>query len=168
MTTTIDNPRLAVFASVLGDELRRLRTKRGWTRKELLRHLESHISIQTVATYELGSRQCSVIRLVELCHALGVHAHDLLARVQARADIDVSDRLVLDLHQIVRDRQAELAPLRRWAQQRLVQAKRDHAHAVALELAALESMAQLCGMTTVDLVRRLRQMVHHDPRLNTA
>lgn len=159
MTITVDNPRLSIFACVLGDELRRARNERGWTRRELMRHLESDISIQTVATYEAGSRQCSVARLVELCDAMGVHAHDLLARVHERAEADASDRLVLDLNRIVRDCPTELMPLRRWAQQRLAQADRGQAHAVPVDLVALESMAQLCGVATVDLIRRLRQLV---------
>jgi transcriptional regulator with XRE-family HTH domain len=159
MTITVDNPRLSVFACVLGDELRRARNERGWTRRELMRHLASDISIQTVATYEAGSRQCSVVRLVELCDAMGVHAHDLLARVHERAEADASDRLVLDLNRIVRNCPPELMPLRRWAQQRLAQCDRGQAHAVPVDLVALESMAQLCGVTTVDLIRRLRQLV---------
>jgi transcriptional regulator with XRE-family HTH domain len=160
MTITADSPRLSVFACVLGDELRRTRMQRGWSRKDLLNHLESRISIQTVATYEAGSRQCSVARLVELCQAMGVHAHELLARVHQRAEIDTPGRLMLDLTQVVQDRQAELVPLRRWAEERLNQTDRDRPPAVPLDLAALESLAQLCGTTTIDLIRRLRQFVH--------
>jgi transcriptional regulator with XRE-family HTH domain len=115
MTLSVDNSQVSVFASALGDELRRTRKQRGWSRKQLQDHLESRISIQTVATYESGRRQCSVARLVELCEAMDVYAHDLLARVQQRAETDMSDRLVLDLERIVRDRQPELTPLRRWA-----------------------------------------------------
>ena len=54
--------------------IRSLRKQRGWTRKELNRRLQSDISLQTLATYELGTRQCSVTRLVEICVALGVPA----------------------------------------------------------------------------------------------
>src|SRR3981081_3049844 len=54
------------YQRILGDELRKLRRQRGWTRKELNQHLQSEISLQTLATYELGTRQCSVVRLVGL------------------------------------------------------------------------------------------------------
>lgn len=157
MTTTDDKSRFRVFACMLGDELRRTRVQRGWSRRDLLSHLESPISVQTVATYEAGSRQCSAARLVELCQAMGVHAHDLLARVHQRAEIDIPGRLVLDLDQVAQARQAELMPLRRWAQQRLNQAGHVQPHVVSLDMAALESLAQLCGMTALDLIRRLRQ-----------
>jgi len=158
MSLTVDNSQVSVFACALGDELRRTRKQLGWSRKQLLDHLESQISIQTVATYESGRRQCSVARLVEICRAMDVYAHDLLARVQKRTEAETTDRLVVDLRRIVRDRQPELIPLRRWAQQRLGQAGGDAAHAVPLDLAALESMAELCGMTTLDLIKRLRAL----------
>lgn len=54
------------YQRILGEELRKLRTERGWTRKELGEKLQSGISLQTLATYELGTRQCSVVRLAEL------------------------------------------------------------------------------------------------------
>jgi transcriptional regulator with XRE-family HTH domain len=163
MTLTVDSSQISTFASSLGDELRRTRKQRGWSRKQLLDHLESQISIQTVATYESGRRQCSVARLVEICQAMDVYAHDLLARVQQRAELDMSDHLVLDLHRIARGCQPELAPLYRWAHQRLAHAEDGTAYAVPLDLAALESMAELCGMTTVDLTRRLRQLAADGP-----
>jgi transcriptional regulator with XRE-family HTH domain len=160
MTITDERPRLNAFACMLGDELRRTRLQRGWSRRDLLGHLQSRISIQTIATYEAGSRQCSVARLVELCQAMGVHAHELLARVHQRTEIDMPGRLMLDLHQVAQDQQTALMPLRRWAQERLNQADRDKAAPVPLEVAALESLAQLCDMTTMDLIRRLRWCVH--------
>lgn len=162
MSLNVDNSHVSShvsdFACALGDELRRTRTQRGWSRKQLLDHLESQISIQTVATYESGRRQCSVARLVEICRAMDVYAHDVLARVHKRTQTETSDRLVLDLQLIVRDRQPELVPLRRWAHQRLGHAGRDRAHMVPLDLAAIESLAELCGMSTVELIRRLRAL----------
>lgn len=164
MSLTAENPQPSVFACTLGDELRRTRKQRGWSRKQLLDHMESQISIQTVATYESGRRQCSVARLVEICRAMDVYAHDLLARVHQRAEMDMSKSLVLDLNQIVGDRQPELAPLRRWAHQRLVHADGATTPAVPLDRTALKLMAELCGMTTLDLIRRLRQLVPSGPR----
>ena len=163
MSVTVDNSPVSAFVCALGDELRRTRKQRGWSRKQLQDHLESQISIQTVATYESGRRQCSVARLVEICRAMDVCAPELLARVQRRMETDMPDRLVLDLRRMVLDRQPELAPLRRWAGQRLNHAGADTAHAVPLEPGALESMAELCGMTTCDLIRRLREFAPISP-----
>ena len=148
----------ANYQRVLGDELRRLRKQRGWTRRDLNRRLQSDISLQTLATYELGTRQCSVVRLVEICIALDEVPHDLMARVHQRVFSDSPvGRIRLDLSKIVRDAQPELLPLRRWAQGRLAEHNGSPSPAdVSLDISALERMAELCGLETVDLIARLR------------
>lgn len=147
----------ATYQRVLGDELRRLRKQRGWTRRDLNRRLQSDISLQTLATYELGTRQCSVVRLVELCLALGEVPHDLLARVHQRVFSDSPvGRIRVDLRQVVRDTQPELLPLRRWAKGKLAEINGQQAAEVSLDISALERMAELCNLETVELIARLR------------
>ncbi|MEV0677934.1 helix-turn-helix transcriptional regulator [Actinosynnema sp. NPDC050436] len=149
----------AAYQRVLGDELRSLRKQRGWTRKELNRRLQSEISLQTLATYELGTRQCSVVRLVEICVALGVPAHHVLARVHDRVFGEApAGHLSVDLASVVADTRPELLPLRRWAQGRLNQIAPGRPAEVHLDLPALEYMAQLCRLSTVDLIRTLRDL----------
>jgi transcriptional regulator with XRE-family HTH domain len=155
----------AAYQRVLGDELRSLRKQRGWTRKELNRRLQSEISLQTLATYELGTRQCSVVRLVEICVALGVPAHHVLARVHERVFGDTpAGHLSVNLAAVAADRRPQLLPLRRWAQGRLNQLVPNQAPEVHLDLPALEYMAQLCRMSTVDLIRTLRDLERHPSR----
>ncbi|MET0134693.1 MAG: helix-turn-helix transcriptional regulator [Kibdelosporangium sp.] len=156
--TTVETTPVTAFASALGDQLRLARQQRGWSRKQLVAHLGVDISVQTVASYELGTRQCSVARLVELCQAMGVHAHDLLAHMHKHGSLSLTDRLVLDLTRAVQDEQPELRPLHRWARQWLAHARNNQLHAVLLDSAALEPMAELCGMSTDDLIERLRQL----------
>lgn len=145
------------YQRVLGEELRRLRKQRGWTRRDLNRRLQSDISLQTLATYELGTRQCSVVRLVELCLALGEVPHDLLARVHQRVFSDSPvGRIRVDLRQVVRDTQPELLPLRRWAKGKLAEVNGQHPAEVSLDISALERMAELCNLETVELIARLR------------
>jgi transcriptional regulator with XRE-family HTH domain len=148
----------ANYQRVLGDELRRLRKQRGWTRRDLNRRLQSDISLQTLATYELGTRQCSVVRLVEICLALDEVPHELMARVHQRVFSDSPvGRIRIDLHKIVRDSQPELLPLRRWAKGRLTELNGTPGPAdVSLDISALERMAELCGLETVELIARLR------------
>jgi transcriptional regulator with XRE-family HTH domain len=147
------------YQRVLGDELRRVRKQRGWTRKELQHRLENDISLQTLATYELGTRQCSVVRLAELCLAMDVLPHDVLARVHDRVFSDERPgHLRLNLAAVVADTQPELLPLRRWAADRLHQAPAAQAPEIHLDLAALEQMAELCGLDTVELISRLRAL----------
>jgi len=147
------------YQRILGDELRRLRKQRGWTRRDLNRRLQSDISLQTLATYELGTRQCSVVRLVEICLALDEVPHDLLARVHQRMFTESPmGRIRIDLRRIVRDDQDTLLPLRRWAKGKLAEHNGSQPPEVSLDIAALERMAELCGIETVELIARLRKI----------
>ncbi|MYW94958.1 helix-turn-helix domain-containing protein [Amycolatopsis rubida] len=184
------------YQRVLGDELRKLRRGRGWTRKELNAHLQSEISLQTLATYELGTRQCSVVRLVELCVAMDELPQDLLAKVHSRVFTEEPGRVRVDLRRVVAEAGPELTPLRRWAEGRLRQngvalparagtaarpsvpvsgspaapspsapaASGQPASAsastdeVSFDFAALERMAELCGLPTAELVSHLRKL----------
>jgi transcriptional regulator with XRE-family HTH domain len=147
------------YQRVLGDELRKLRKQRGWTRKVLQGRLQTEVSLQTLATYELGTRQCSVVRLAEICLALDALPHDLLARVHGRIFTDApGEHIRLELARVVEDAQPELLPLRRWARDRLRAAGARTAE-VQLDLPALEQLAELCGVDTVDLMGRLRQVM---------
>lgn len=148
-----------LYQRVLGEELRKLRRRRGWTRKELNQHLQSDISLQTLATYELGTRQCSVVRLVELCLAMDELPQDLLARVHQRVFADEPGKVRLDLARIVADRRPELFPLRRWAEDRLRQP--GILQDVQLDKPAVDRMAELCGLTAADLLTLLRDL--NDP-----
>lgn len=149
----------ASYQRVLGDELRKVRKQRGWTRKQLQHRLQSDISLQTLATYELGTRQCSVVRLAELCIALDVLPQEVLARVHERVFTgDRPGHIRIDLEQVVRDHQPELMPLRRWALDRINQTPDGRPREVQLDLAALEQMAELCGLDTVELISKLRNL----------
>jgi transcriptional regulator with XRE-family HTH domain len=150
---------VAVYQRVLGDEIRRLRKQRGLTRKQLNRRLQSEISLQTLATYELGTRQCTVVRFVEICVALDEQPHKLIARVHERVFTDSPrGRVRLDLRQVVRDDHDDLLPLRRWARGRLAELHGTGEAEVYLDLAALERMAELCEMPTIDLIALLRRI----------
>ena len=149
----------AGYQRVLGDELRRVRKQRGWTRKELQHRLGNDISLQTLATYELGTRQCSVVRLAELCLAMDVLPHDVLARVHERVfSNERPGHIRVNLTRVVSDTQQELLPLRRWAVDRLQQTPAGQSAEIHLDLAALEQMAELCGIDTVELIGRLRAL----------
>jgi transcriptional regulator with XRE-family HTH domain len=149
----------AAYQRVLGDEIRSLRKQRGWTRKELNKRLQTEISLQTLATYELGTRQCSVVRLVEICHALDVPAHEVLARVHERFFGDTpAGHLTLNLTAVAAADDPRLVPLKRWAAGRLHVLPPGGSAEVHLDLPALENMAQLCQLPTVELIRTLRAL----------
>lgn len=149
-----------LYQQTLGKELRLLRKRRGWTRKQLNERLQSDISLQTLATYELGTRQCSVVRLTEICVALGEQPHELLERVD-RAVFAPGD-VQVDLAKVAVTDEPELLPLRRWAADRLAQ---PHANAqVRLNRAAIEHMAALCGLSPDALLDRLKLFTVGDSR----
>lgn len=148
------------YQRTLGDELRRARKRRGWTRKDLQENLRTEISLQTLATYELGTRQCSVVRFVELCIALGEQPDELLARAHRRVYAGAEQgRVRVNLRSLADDEQPELNPFRRWASNRLHESPGSRSE-LFLDVSALEQLAELCGLSTVDLIDRLRRLPH--------
>lgn len=147
-----------LYQQVLGDELRKLRKRRGWTRKQLNRELQSDISLQTLATYELGTRQCSVVRLAEICVALGEQPHEVLERVDKALFVGSPGEVHVDLVKVVDSTKPELLPLRRWAADRLSHASTPAGSEISLNLAAIERMAELCGVQTHELLSSLREL----------
>ncbi|MGH3433577.1 MAG: helix-turn-helix domain-containing protein [Thermocrispum sp.] len=146
-----------VYQQALGHQLRQLRKRRGWTRKQLNQQLHADISLQTLATYELGTRQCSVVRLAEICLALGEQPHEVLARVDRSVFAGSPGEVQIDLVKVVDSAEPELLPLRRWAAGRLEHALPSGTE-VSLNLAAVEWMAELCGLQPAELLDRLRTL----------
>jgi transcriptional regulator with XRE-family HTH domain len=146
---------LAAFPKALGTELRRRRTERGWSRRDLLRRLPNDVSVQTLATYELGTRAISVLRLVELCEALGTTAHELLANADGTIRPPHTGLVRIDLRAVARTSRHELAPARRWAVSRLHQLGDDESPMTTLDRAAVEQLARLCGLSPIALTRGL-------------
>ncbi len=146
------------YQRLLGNELRTLRKSRGWTRKQLNARLQSTISLQTLATYEHGTRQCSVVRFAEICLALGEKPHDVLARVDRRVFTTAADEIRVDLSKIAESTEPTLAPLRRWAADRLRETDAASGSEITLTTAAVERMAELCGTTSVELLSYLREL----------
>ncbi|MGX7829643.1 helix-turn-helix domain-containing protein [Actinokineospora sp. 24-640] len=101
----------AEVARAVGQEIRRARSALGWTRADLVERMDSDMHVQTIASYEQGTRHCTVARLVEISRALGTVAPELFAFALQRAEIDLDRTGVrVDLHAITGDHRAELAP----------------------------------------------------------
>jgi transcriptional regulator with XRE-family HTH domain len=143
-----------LVARALGEELRRARESRGWTRGELAARMTSEIQPRTLASYEHGSRQCAVVRLVEICHALRVPAPELLGMALQRAGINLENiSLQVDLHALLRDDRAELTQLRAWANRRL--AHEPDSHVALLKWAAVQEMVIFLDYSRSQLVSYL-------------
>jgi hypothetical protein len=145
----------ADLTHILGDELRQARRLRRWSRKELRSRLKHRVSLPALASYELGTRQCSVHRFVEICEALETAAPELLARAMRRlTSATHTGGLHVDLRPVLGDTSRKLCVFRRWAQHRLATTVSSDT-GVHLAAPAVERLAELCGVTTSDLVATL-------------
>jgi transcriptional regulator with XRE-family HTH domain len=107
------------FSRILGQEIRRAREARGWTRVQLVEQLPSGIGDRTLLSYEQGIRHLSVIRFVEISKALGVAASELLARALEKARDLRAFSLRVNLRAVLRDQRDGFESVRRWARNRL-------------------------------------------------
>jgi transcriptional regulator with XRE-family HTH domain len=156
------------LARTLGNELRTARKQRGWTRKQMRAQLaaenadsteDDEVSLQTLATYELGTRRISVERLVELCAALDQPPDQLLLRAIIGAfGADHADRVQVDLPALARTADPRLAHLRRWAAIRVRQRPAAVPPVEELDEHALAALAALAGTTSNELVHALREL----------
>ena len=166
--TPMTDDRLGRFARVLGNELRAARKQLGWTRKQMRAHLvadntdsteNDEVSLQTLATYELGTRRISVARLLELCTVLRQPADQLLLRAITSAfGAERDDRVEVDLSSLARTADPRLVNLRRWAAVRASQRPVELPPVEELDEHALAALAQLAGTTCNELVRALRDL----------
>lgn len=139
---------------VLGDELRGLRLSRGHTRGTLVRRLPADITAQTLASYELGARHCTVQRLFDICDVLGVSAADVLGRVLHRLQPGVATTgLTIDLLALAQSTSVQLRPLRRWAITRLHQ--RPDIPRITLTGESVGLIGLLCRITEQELMNHL-------------
>jgi transcriptional regulator with XRE-family HTH domain len=132
------------YPYILGEEIRRHRKARGWIRERLrqeLRRAGIDVSLHTLATYELGTRSMSVIRLAQIADVLGTCGSEILAATERRARMS-SDRLVVDLSILAASTRPELAPAIAWA---AIQISSDHEIA-ELTIDAIQRLADLCQL----------------------
>jgi transcriptional regulator with XRE-family HTH domain len=159
---TPTSEQLDQFARVLGDLLRTARKERGWTRKQMRAEMgadeEDEVSLQTLATYELGTRRLSVERLVELCAVLEQRPDELLLRATTLAFGDHDGRLKVDLSALAHTTDPRLRPLQRWAGVRARQCPEGRAPVEELDAHALTALAGIAGAPMYDLVQALREL----------
>src|SRR5690242_14663835 len=102
------------FLRALGHELREARQQRGWSRRELLRRLGHSISLQTLASWEQGTRRCTALLVWHLCEVLDVPVDELYVRVRKR--LNVAGRgLMIDLRSAATTDFTGLGPLQAWS-----------------------------------------------------
>lgn len=82
-----------VISRAVGEEMRRTREAKGWSRNYLVTRLPSGIGARTLLSYEHGTRHLTLLRFIEVCRALGVVLFSVVTGVM---DSTVDDKLILD------------------------------------------------------------------------
>lgn len=156
------------FARAVGEEVRRVREARGWTRLELVEQLPSQIGERTLLAYEHGVRQISTFRLVELCQALECEAPTLLARGLQRARLYLENLpLHVDLNALLRDsrKSGTYRPLSQWTRNTL----NEHPSGVVqVESVVVHNLALFLGCTQQNLTNYLARFLPdeaHEPEV---
>lgn len=141
------------LARALGDELRRVRETRGWSRAHFVPKLRSPVRDRTLLAYEHGLRKLAILRFLDLCQALKESPADLLARALQRAELHLSHlKLRVDLNKVLTDRNMKYRPLVQWARNRL-----NHTHNGIIEVSpdTILELSAVVGHTQEELTRYL-------------
>lgn len=146
------------FRRALGDELRRLRTAKSWTRPDLVDEASNPISVRALQSYEAGERELTAFNLMKLCRALHCDLATLFARVSAQLGVAAPGHLRLDLRAVLQDDTSDLLPLRRWARVQLDALADDDPAVVDLSPDAIRPMSTLCGLKRGQFERRIKAM----------
>ncbi|MEC3974911.1 helix-turn-helix domain-containing protein [Amycolatopsis sp. H20-H5] len=157
------------FANAVGDALRARREALRWTRKDLIAQGNLDVSVQTLTTYELGTRNLPLSRLIQCCGALGIRPGELLDKafdamaIGSRAGLN----LRVDMSALAATTNPALAPLRDWARLRIAAATPKARVNILVPGAALQPMAAQCGLTVEELMATLRADTHDDMEVGT-
>ncbi len=144
-----DEKTAKAVARAIGEELRRAREALGWSRGYLVSRLPSGIGARTLLSYEHGTRHFTMLRFIELCHALNVSTPGLLALALQRARISLSNfALCVDLRALLADHTPEFRSLIVWAHNKLIECP---GGVVEIAPAAVRELATMIGCPHHDL-----------------
>jgi transcriptional regulator with XRE-family HTH domain len=145
----------------IGEELRRAREAKGWSRGQLVSRLPPGIGDRTLLSYEHGTRHLTLLRFIELCRALGVAAPSLLNQALQRARIYLRNLVLqIDLRDLLRDRNERFLPIIQWAHNKLAE---NPGGVVELSPSSVREMATLIGCTHHELANYLARFIPDEP-----
>lgn len=138
---------------VLGEELRRAREARGWSRMQLVEHLPSRIGDRTLLSYEHGLRRMTVVRFIEICLVMGADPIALQQQALQRARVHLANlTLRIDLRVLVNDHSVTYRPMEQWARNAL----NEHPDGIVeLPPAVVRNLALFVGCGYRDLAKYL-------------
>ncbi len=108
------------ISRAIGNEIRRAREAKSWSRGHLVAQLPSGIGDRTLLSYEHGTRHLTVLRLVELSRAIGIAAPTLLSQALQRARLELMNLVLrVDLRALLNDRSDKFRPMAQWTRNKL-------------------------------------------------
>jgi transcriptional regulator with XRE-family HTH domain len=145
------------ISRAMGEELRRAREAKGWSRTQLAARLPSGIGDRTLLSYEHGTRHLTVLRFIELCRALGAAAPVLLNQALQRARIHLQNLVLqVNLHFLLNDKSDKFRPMHQWARNKL----NDNPDGVVeLPPASVRELATFVGCEYEELARYLARFL---------
>lgn len=153
--TRADDPENRAIARAIGEELRRTREFKGWSRAHLVSQLPSGIGDRTLLSYEHGTRHLTVLRFVEVCRALSVEPPVVLGQALQRARIHLDNLTMrIDIQRLLAHNDHNFIRIKMWAHNSL--ADRDEA-VVELTPSAVTALATFMGCTNEELSEFLTQ-----------
>ncbi|MFL6126349.1 helix-turn-helix domain-containing protein [Actinophytocola sp.] len=146
-----------MLSRVIGEELRRAREAKGWSRAQLVATLPSGIGDRTLLSYEHGTRHLTVLRFIELCDALGVAAPTLLGHALQRARIHLQNLVLqIDLRHLLNDWSEKFRPMHQWARNKL---NENPDGVVELPPSSVRELAIFVGCTYQELADYLARFI---------
>lgn len=145
----------------VGEELRRAREARGWSRVELADRLPSGIGDRTVLSYEHGTRELSFLRLLEICWALDVDLTSLVRTALQRARINLDKQAIhVDLRALSRDESVTYRSMVQWARNALNEYPDG---TIELEPVVVKHLALSVGCDYHGLINHLARYIPDEP-----
>ena len=110
------------ISRAIGEELRRVREAKGWTRGYLASVLPSGIGARTLLSYEHGTRHLTVMRFLEICKVLDAVAPHVLGLGLQRARLRLESLdLWVDLRALLSDRTTQFRSMIMWAHNKRIE-----------------------------------------------
>jgi hypothetical protein len=149
----------------VGEELRRAREVRGWSRAQLVAMLPSGIGDRTLLSYEHGTRHLTFLRVLEICWALEVDPAMMTRRALQRARIRLATLpLQIDLQALLNDPGDVYRPMVQWARNVL----NEHPSGIVeVEPAVVKNLAWFVGCSQRDLIKYLARFLPDEEKVMT-
>lgn len=152
----MNDQQLDTFARVLGNLLRTHRRAGNLSRHAVVSKMDTEVSQQTLASWETGTRNIGVARLIEVAHIIDTHPGTLLTRAHDLVFGHPTLPLAtLNLTNLANTTIPELQPLRPWADIRSREIPPGCTPELPLTPTALTHLATLCHTTPHQLLRLL-------------